>query len=66
MLHLLDSVLLEDDDDDALYYIIDELLVLVCGVSEVIWMNIIWWVARDTGTQRDTGWTRRPYSLSTL
>ncbi len=34
MLHLLDSVLLEDYDD-ALYYIIDELLVLVCGVSAV-------------------------------
>lgn len=32
MLHLLDSFLLEDYDD-ALYYIIDELLVLVCGVS---------------------------------
>lgn len=33
MLHLLASFLLEDYD--ALYYIIDELLVLVCGVSEV-------------------------------
>lgn len=34
MLHLLDTFLLEDYDD-ALYYITNELLVLVCGVSEV-------------------------------
>lgn len=34
MLHLLGGFLLEGYDN-ALYYIIDELLVLVCGVSEV-------------------------------